>query len=206
MAIHTFIVEVEVDRDSGLFASRDEIGERIEEALMEVESVDLSGLGANSDSEYSVQSFSVDVVDTTKKAGRDKLMEYDAQVIADLPGDATLRESNKALRAQLKELNRVLTDVKDRNIKLQTAMEEKQATERTRLWYADSTARRNDYKTFMPDGKYDRVFFQWGERDDECFAFEFQEDGTIEIRNQGWSQLTIVPNSSNVVYIKAVQR
>lgn len=207
MTLHTFIVEVDVERDQGLFAPRDEISDKIIEALDEAEnSIDLTGLGAQGNSDYSVSSFVTEAVDTSHKEGRDRLMEYDAQVVAELPGDAQLRADNKRLRAELKELNKVLDSVKDRNIKLQEQQDERQAQERTRIWYADAVARRSDYKSYIPDGKHDLVFFQYGERDDETLAFEFQEDGSIEVRNQGWTQLTVVPQSSNVIVLKMAAR
>lgn len=56
----TYTVEVEVRRESGLFVGRDEIGEAIVGALESAESdVALDGLGANGDSEYSIESYSV---------------------------------------------------------------------------------------------------------------------------------------------------
>jgi hypothetical protein len=44
-----FRIEVEIERESGKFASREEIGEKLIEAI---EQADLSGLGADGDSEY----------------------------------------------------------------------------------------------------------------------------------------------------------
>jgi hypothetical protein len=50
-----YTVEVEVERESGLFVGRDEISEKLTEAINEgLDAADLSGLGANADSEYNV--------------------------------------------------------------------------------------------------------------------------------------------------------
>ena len=68
---HRFLVmiEVEVERTEGKFASRDEIAEAIQEALANAgEGESLSGLGADGDSEYEIISSAVvEVSDETPK-------------------------------------------------------------------------------------------------------------------------------------------
>lgn len=55
-----FTVEVEVERVSGKFASRDEIGESIENAMdNDLGSIELSGLGADGESEYEVTNVTI---------------------------------------------------------------------------------------------------------------------------------------------------
>lgn len=54
----SYTVEVEVERVQGKFASRDEIGELILEQLQGAD-IDVSGVGADGDSEYEVVSFDV---------------------------------------------------------------------------------------------------------------------------------------------------
>jgi hypothetical protein len=54
-----YIVEVEVERESGKFASRDEINDVLVEALGEAESADLDGLGSDGESVYTITSFEV---------------------------------------------------------------------------------------------------------------------------------------------------
>jgi hypothetical protein len=63
----TVILEVEVERTEGKFASRDEMAEAIQEALANVgEGESLSGLGADGDSEYEIiSSVVVEVSDET---------------------------------------------------------------------------------------------------------------------------------------------
>lgn len=203
MPIHTFIVEVETEREGGLHASRDDINEKLEEAIDEaVQSADLSGLGARGDSEYSIANTSIDSVDTRNKAGRDALMEYDSHVLQDLPGDEELRKQNRALKRQLEDLNRTLTQVKDRNI----ALQEEQESKRTRVWSSDSASRRDGVVHYLPDGQYDRIYMQYGDRDDEVLQLSFSQDGVLEVMNQGWKQLVIVPHSGNVVRLKGQDR
>lgn len=55
------VITVELSRVSGLFVSKADLAEAIIEAVQEA---DLSGLGANSDSEYQVDS--VDALETAR--------------------------------------------------------------------------------------------------------------------------------------------
>jgi hypothetical protein len=59
---HTFefIVRVSVDRDSGKFASRDEIAEQLRDAIEGADPGSVSGVGADGDSEYSVGDWTVE--------------------------------------------------------------------------------------------------------------------------------------------------
>lgn len=51
----TFTVTVAVDRVSGKFASRDELADKMTDALTEaLDGLDMTGLGADSDSEYMI--------------------------------------------------------------------------------------------------------------------------------------------------------
>jgi hypothetical protein len=65
----TVILEVEVERTEGKFASRDEIAEAIQEALANAgEGESLSGIGADGNSEYEItSSVVVEVADETPK-------------------------------------------------------------------------------------------------------------------------------------------
>jgi hypothetical protein len=55
----TFTIEVEVERESGKFASRDEIIGEIEQALEDANYGEISGIGSDGDSTYSVIDWSV---------------------------------------------------------------------------------------------------------------------------------------------------
>lgn len=64
MSQFTYIVQVETERVSGLFAGKDEIEAVITEALENCESdISLTGLGAEGSSEYEVASYTVDTQD-----------------------------------------------------------------------------------------------------------------------------------------------
>jgi hypothetical protein len=54
-----FNVSVEVERESGKFASRDEIGEEIRTAIADADPGQISGVGADGMSEYNVIEFEV---------------------------------------------------------------------------------------------------------------------------------------------------
>jgi hypothetical protein len=63
MAHHfEFRVTVEVTRESGLFAARDEIAEQLRDAIEGADPGYVSGVGANGDSEYTVDSWEVEDV------------------------------------------------------------------------------------------------------------------------------------------------
>lgn len=49
-----YTVEVEVEREQGKFASRDEISEEIKDAIEGSDPGSISGVGSDGDSEYSV--------------------------------------------------------------------------------------------------------------------------------------------------------
>lgn len=55
-----FTIEVEVERVSGKFASKDEIADQIREALDSADPGTISNVGADSDSEYEVVNWSVE--------------------------------------------------------------------------------------------------------------------------------------------------
>lgn len=53
-------VQVEVERESGKFAGRDEIEDQIKEAIGDADPGSISGVGADGDSEYSVTVWEVE--------------------------------------------------------------------------------------------------------------------------------------------------
>lgn len=55
-----FTVTVELERESGKFASRDEMAEQIRDELEGVDPGELSGLGADGESVYRVESWEVE--------------------------------------------------------------------------------------------------------------------------------------------------
>jgi hypothetical protein len=54
-----FIIEGEVERESGLFASRDEIFDAIREAIESANPDTVDGVGANGDSVYNITEWDV---------------------------------------------------------------------------------------------------------------------------------------------------
>ena len=60
----TYVIEVEVERDEGKFASRDELSEQI---VSELESADPGSLYGDEGGEYSVSSFDVEEMTVERK-------------------------------------------------------------------------------------------------------------------------------------------
>lgn len=56
----TFVVTVEVERESGKFAPRDEIAEQISEWLEAADEGQVCGIGADGESDYDVTNWSVE--------------------------------------------------------------------------------------------------------------------------------------------------
>lgn len=59
---HTFrfVVEVELSRESGKFAARDEMADAIRDAIESADPGSVDGIGADGDSTYTVERFDVD--------------------------------------------------------------------------------------------------------------------------------------------------
>jgi len=200
----TVLVEVEVEREEGKFAGRDEVFERLEDAIVEaVDIADLHGLGADGSSTYVV--VGTDMRELDRKELKHVYDEYDERVVQDLPGDENLRKENRHLRSQLKELNETLNYVKDRNLKL---LEEQEA-KATRIYQRDPASWGRDSKRTYIDDRLP-VTYQWADNDTQgSFNIEFQpgpKGGDLEIRCNGWHDLFVKPYSSNVIIVKAVER
>lgn len=56
----TFTVHVEVERESGKFAGRDEIAEQIRDAISDADPGEIGDVGADGDSSYSVTAWEVE--------------------------------------------------------------------------------------------------------------------------------------------------
>lgn len=54
-----FVVEVEVERESGKFASKDDVREEITQWLEDANQGEISGIGSDSDSIYNVTDWTV---------------------------------------------------------------------------------------------------------------------------------------------------
>jgi hypothetical protein len=58
--IHEFLVRVELERESGKFASRDDIAERLLESIEAADPGEIDGVGADGESVYTIVEWSVD--------------------------------------------------------------------------------------------------------------------------------------------------
>ena len=200
MSTVRFVVEVEVERESGLFAGRDEIAEKVQEAIEAgIEDVDLSGLGANSDSQYSVVEFGLTEVDN--KQLKAEWRENEHRVREALPGDAELRNQVKALSHEVREK---VDAIRRLQREIDEAAEERE-TGRTNVYLQEGYHKPKEY---LPDGEFDRIYFQFGERDDERFALQRTKQGLVEIRMDGMSsyEMMVSPYSGNVLHIVPVPK
>jgi hypothetical protein len=68
VASYQFLVTVELERESGKFAGRDEIESQLVERLDEAACADVDGVGADGDSTYVVTDYSVEVLTSPKKS------------------------------------------------------------------------------------------------------------------------------------------
>lgn len=203
MAKYVFLVEVEVERDSGKFAGRDEISEKIAEALADAaESADLSGLGADSSSEYSVTQTDVGYLES--KDLKSVYAEYDAAVIAELPGDPKLRTELKTQKNLLAQSQRHVSKLLDQVRELT----EQRDVGKTRVYQQAEPHSLTSPRVYLADGPYDSVHFErsedhWHDRWD----VKLEEDGVLLVRTDTMGEdMVIIPRSSNEVRIKMVAR
>lgn len=195
----TYKIDVEVERDSGMNTSRDDISDLIEQELSEVESnVSLSGLGPHSDSEYSVVNFEITQLDN--KEQRAFNAEYDATVPAPRP-TKSLEDEIRTLKANIKMLDLIIAR-KEREL---TTIHEERKTHATRI-YQDNVGSGLP-PTYFEDGPYDRVIFRYGEGEYDRFTVALKEN-KIEIRSDGMGvrDMGIFPRSGNEIMIGMVER
>lgn len=62
-----FKVTVSVTRESGKFATRDEVAEQIIEAISDADPGSIDGIGADGETTYSVESFEVEEIPRGKR-------------------------------------------------------------------------------------------------------------------------------------------
>lgn len=200
MSTFTYLVTVDTDRDSGLIASRDEQSERITAAIEEaVPEADLSGIGARSDSEYSVGSVSVWEMD--KKDLKEFNAEYEAAVVAAAPSDAEMRAELKALRAELAAANaRVVRAEQAAETAKRALLEERP---KSRIWQGRGYDEAE--RVYFADGRYDHIYFATSEGDD-TISIRF-DDGDLEVRYNGMgNDLLVLPRSGNELALRVQRR
>jgi hypothetical protein len=201
MSSFTYLVEVETNRDSGLIVSRDDQSEKIIEALEQADTADLSGLGARSDSEYSVTL--VGVTELEKRDLKQINSEYEESVRAAEPTDKELRLELKSAKLQIESLQSQVKGLQA----IQDALMSDVAHKPSRIYQEDSTAPRRSagrpeaaLRTYLDDGEHDRVLFAYGDAWEERFEVALKPDNSIELRSTGGSML-IQPIGGNSVRI-----
>ena len=102
-----FLVDIDIERESGKFAGRDEISEQFTTAIEEaIENAELSGLGNDGNSVYAITSQDVDTIDNARLK---KLWEDNERRVVDpILTNFERRDLNK----KVKDLQSVVEDLK----------------------------------------------------------------------------------------------
>lgn len=193
-----YLVEIEVERESGKFAGRDEISAALCEALTDApDNADLSSLGSDGTSQYNV-SFT-EITELDKKELKALWKDSEARVLAELPGDASLRLEVKALKRMLR-----LEAIKVDNLQNRLDNTRKVRDEgKTSVWY--NHGHDDETRVYIPDGQYDRVRFSIPS---EGRYAEYVDIGVGELDDKrvvtvhGSRALLIRPNASNTLTVE----
>ena len=196
----TYLVHVETEKTAGLMASRDEQSEKIVDELDNLAgNVDLSGLGARSDSEYGI--VNIDVWEMSKRDEKEMHAEYEQAVREAAPDDRTLRNeiaSAKAEAEKYKSLYETQKSIVDQ-IVAGDPLEGSPVYQDPRGWRDDESPRLN-----IDPREY--IYVQFGEHHNERFSIRFR-DGELEVSADTIGRdFVISPRSGNVVAIKVIDR
>lgn len=200
MPKHSYLVTFETERESGLFAGRDEISEKLVETFDTGGDADLTGLGSQGNSNYYVVDTEVEEIDS--KDLRKFWKENERRVVAELPGDAELRKQNQALRAEVKnkteEIHRLL-DAQDKR----EADHKKGATRA----FVPAGYKDGSLPQYLPDGEHDRIRFESShfantDRAEYVDVSIIEQDGKPMIQFHGSRAFIIHPHSSNLFAIE----
>lgn len=201
MSTFTYLVTVDTEREEGLHASRDEQSEKIIEALEQgAQDADISGIGGRSDSVYSVTG--VDIQEMEKKELKAVNAEYDQRVAEEAPPESKLKAELRAARQDLRAKDQEIARL-ERKL---AAEREKADNEPTRIWIGGGWD--DEKKTFLPDGRYDHIYFRYGDRDEARFTVGFDvRQKSLEIRtDDAFGSIAALPISGNVLRIAMVAR
>lgn len=183
-----FLVEVDLERETGKFASRDDMSEAISSALEDAENgIDVTGLGPDSSSEYTVSVFGITELDN--KEERKLWAGYAVAVAAEAPSDAEVR-------AELKQAKKDLAELKEKNLRLILKNEDiakEREVDKSRIFSMNYVA---DRKRYLPEG--DRVRFEL--EDSHSYVDVSIKGDVLELHSS--SALIMTPNSSNVLHIR----
>lgn len=204
MSTFKYLVTVETERDSGLIASRDEQSEKIVQALEELDTyADITGIGARSDSDYSVAS--VDIWEMSKKDEKEMHAEYEREVREAAPAKDELLVELEAARADAAKYKNLYETQKGIVDQLLESPEFKE----TRIWTEKRNGLSDKVRTFLPDGRYDHVFFKVTDTDDDGALSIGIDDysGDLEIRSNSMGrEMFVIPQSGNEIRIRVSRR
>ena len=195
-----FMVYVDTEKTAGLIASHDEQSEKIvDEIEQAIDGLDISGIGARSDSEYTVAS--VDIWEMSKRDEKEVHAEYEQHVRDAAPSADDLRHEIAAAKAEAekyKSLYETQKSIVDQII-AGDPLEGSPVYQDPRGWRDDDAPRRNlDPREI--------TYFQYGEHHAERFSVRMK-DAELEISADTIGRDFVVsPRSGNVVVIKVIDR
>jgi hypothetical protein len=201
MSTFHFLVEVDVERDTGKFVGRDEIADAIASALEDgADMASLSGLGADSASEYSVQSTNVSYME--KKELREAYDTYDQARIDEAPTDAELV---KAVKDAVVARNTAEARIVQLEAQVARLQEERKVGE-TRVYQIQGSSY-SDPKIYLADSQHDPIYFQRTEQWSDRWHVYMAKDGSLQIRTDTMGDyMCVVPKSSNEFEVRMVKR
>lgn len=203
MSKFAIMVYVDTEKSTGLIASRDEQVEKIVDELMSaIDGLDISGIGARGDSEYTVTNVDTWIMD--KRDEREMNEEYEHHVLEAAPKPDELKAELMRLRADrdkyqnLYETQKAIVD----QIIAGDPLEGSNVYQEPRKYTNEEQPRRN------LDPR-DHVYFHYGEHRTSRLSVKWSnyDDGSIEIAADTMGrEFAVLPQSGNVVRIKVIDR
>lgn len=188
MSTFHYLVEIETERESGLIAGRDEQDELILEALQEAEgNISISGIGARSDSDYSVASFSVEGIE--KKDLKQINAEYDAAVYESYPSDGDMEDEIKRLKTKLVAAETARKKAES----VAKAAVKKLDAGKTSIYVEDYSSETIHY---VPDDR--PLTFELPGRNEKV-RITREKNGVLEVHYEGFNRMSVRPRSGNVL-------
>jgi hypothetical protein len=202
MSTFTYLVTVEAERESGLNASRYDISEKITEEIERLaDYVDATGLGARSDSDYSIEVS--EVVELEKRDLKEVNAEYDRAVIAEEPSNKELRTELRNAKAEAEKYKALYETQKAIVDQIVESVSEGE----TRI-YQDDRRAGDAGRVYLNDGQYDYVKFKFGTGDAHLsIRYDPYFSEALEVRYNGMGhEIFLVPRSSNEFQIRVDRR
>lgn len=203
MSKFAIMVYVDTEKSTGLIASRDEQVEKIVDELESaIDGLDISGIGARGDSEYTVTNVDTWIMD--KRDEREMNEEYEHHVLEAAPKPDELKAELMRLRADRDKFQRLYETQKgivDRIVEGAPHADSNVYQDR-RGWTDEAEPRVNI-------NPRDHIYFQYGEHRTDRLSVKWSnyDDGSIEVSADTMGrEFAVLPQSGNVVRIKVIDR